>query len=106
MSTANATTASLNTERGIIPLTEATLDELYSARAHGWSEYYSSLTLRNQFGQTLRSASRSSDGENDYRTRLIESRGIREIEAEIIRREADPKSKNFQRVSAGWNHFA
>lgn len=96
--------ASLNTPRGVVALSDATLDELYSARAHGWSEFYSSLTLRNQVGQTLRGKSRSGPSEIAWRDRLIESRGIHQIEEEIIRRGEDPKGKGFSRVAASWHH--
>lgn len=96
-------TNSLITPRGLVSLSNATLDELYSARSHGWSEVYSSLTPRNEFGQRLRGPRTSRSEENQYRARLIESRGIPQIETEISLRGADPKAKGFMRVAASYS---
>lgn len=103
----NTTTPSLITARGIITLGEATIDELYSARSHGWSEVYSSLSTKNEFGQSLRVGRRlSRQEEATNRQALIESRGLPEIEAELAARGLDPKEKGWKRVAAGWNHLS
>lgn len=101
----NTTTPSLVTARGIIALEAATIDELYSARSHGWSEVYSSLSARNEFGQRLRGGRRLSRLEEaTNKQALIESRGLPEIEAELVNRGADTKAKGWNRVAARWNH--
>ena len=96
-------TKSLITPRGLVTMSNATLSELYSALAHSWSEVYSSMTPRNEFGQRLRVPRTSRSEENQYRSRLIESRGIPQIEAELSMRGADPKAKSFVRVAASYS---
>jgi len=90
-----------------VDIVDASLDALYRARAHGWCEVFSSLTPSNIFGQRYSSGPRWNQSRADYydelrdrKQRLIESRGIPQIEDEIIRRGHDPKAKDFTRVSA------
>jgi hypothetical protein len=100
----------LNTNSGFTNLCDASLDELLSARAHAWRSFFSNFDDHNGCGQRHRNNrfvpyAQKRQEEADYRERLIRAYGIREIEAEIIKRDCDPKDKNFRRVSASWSYL-
>ena len=93
-------------ENGPIPLQDCTNDELYSARAHAWSEVFASLEgPKNEFGQRLRSSRMSWKERAEYKQELIRSRGINEIEAELESRGLPAKPESYTRVSAGWHWY-
>ena len=102
----NGTTAEqapcLNIDGGKIPLQLASNDALFSARSHAWREVFSSTNPRNQFGQSYRSEWQPHEELQSYKQRLIEQRGIPEMEAELLRRGLDPKNKDYNRVSASF----
>lgn len=87
----------------LIDLSSASNDQLYSARRHAWIEVFSSLTPKNQFGQIYRSDYQSYSEIQEYKQKLIDSRGIPEVEQELINRGLDPKSKNYTRLGASIN---
>lgn len=74
------------------PITEATKDELLSARAHAWRSYFNCREDK-PFGMSF----------DDYDTLQIQLRaglGIDAIEGELFSRGISAKDKNFTRVSA------
>jgi hypothetical protein len=82
----------------LIDLASASNDQLYSARRHAWIEVFSSLEPKNQFGQRYSSGWQSYSEIQEYKQKLIDSRGIPEVEQELISRGLDPKSKNYTRL--------
>jgi hypothetical protein len=81
-----------------VELESASNDELFSARAYGWRCVLSSIRPKNQYGQNYQGIG---FGELvEYKNKLINQYGLLEVEAEIIRRKLDPKSKNYNRVEA------
>ncbi len=84
-----------------IELKLASNDALYSARSHAWREVFSSIKPpKNQFGQSYRSEYRSYAEIQSYKQRLIEQRGILEIEAELTSRGLELKNNNYTRISS------
>lgn len=77
------------------PLSEATKDELLSARAHAWVQFFASKDDK-PFGTSW----------DDYQTELDQIRegfGIDAIEDELRSRGINPKSKDYTRVSASFD---
>ena len=83
-----------------IELKLASNDALYSARSHAWREVFSSLKPKNICGQNLRVDWAPYSEIQAYKQRLIEQRGIAEIECELLRRGIDIRSSNYIRVNA------
>jgi hypothetical protein len=87
----------------LIELASASNDQLYSARRHAWIEVFSSLQPRNQFGQRYNSGWQSYSEIQEYKQKLIDCRGIWEVEQELISRGLDPQSKNYTRLGTRIN---
>ena len=83
-----------------VKIQTASNDALYSARSHAWREVFSSLKPKNICGQNLRVDWAPYSEIQAYKQRLIEQRGIPEIESELLRRGIDIKSSNYIRVNA------
>ena len=93
-------------ENGPILLQDCTNDELYSARAHAWSEVFASLEgPKNQFGQRYRTGYMSWQEKAEYKQELIRSRGINEIEEELANRGLPAKPESYTRVNATWHWY-
>ena len=92
----------LNVDGEKILLRLVSNDALYSARNHAWREVFSSTNPKNQFGQSYRSEWQPRAEVHAHKQRLIEQRGIPEMEAELVRRGLDPKNKDYNRVSASF----
>ena len=89
-----------------VPLQDCTADELYSARAHAWSEVFAGLEgPKNQFGQRLRARHMSQQEKAAYKQELIRSRGINEIEEELANRGLPAKPESYTRVAASWHWY-
>jgi hypothetical protein len=95
----------LNIDGEKIPLQLVSNDALYSARNHAWREVFMSINPKNQFGQSYRTEWRPYAEVAAYKQRMIEQRGIPEMEAELFRRGLDPKNKDYKRVAAGFATF-
>lgn len=103
--TAEATPC-LYVDGGKVTLKSSSDDALFSARSHAWREVLCSIKPpKNQFGQSYRAEYKSYSQIQAYKQRLVEERGIPEIEAELLRRGLELKNKNYTRVSARFATF-
>ena len=103
----NTDNIKLFTDRGIVTLSQASHDELYSARSHAWSTFFHNKNTlgKNEVGQRIKSrfgVSRNQlmDERRDLETRWKNELAIPQIEEEFVRRGIDPRDKNFTRVSS------
>ncbi len=86
------TATNLIVNRDRKPITEATKDELLSARAHAWRSYFNSKEDK-PFGMSF-------DDYDTLQLQLREGFGIDAIEGELVARGIHPKDKSFERVAA------
>lgn len=90
-----AMTDNLIVERATKPIKDATRDELLSARAHAWHQFFDSKDVK-PFGMS------KADYNLEIAT-LKEGFGIFAIEDELFERGIDPKDKDFNRVQASFD---
>lgn len=78
-----------------VSLDEASVDEILSARAHAWSEYFYNKEDR-AFGENW------SDYSFTINSLKVEC-GIVAIEGELLKRGICPKEKNYSRSGCRWS---